>query len=139
MLTRCLKSHTQCLLCGENNPWSLKLSFKPDVSGAVRTVFKAHEKMQGYAGMLHGGIISALLDAAMTHCLFHQGIQAVTADLRVRFIKPVPWNQAIEIMARNEESRPPLYRLHAELKQYGVTLAWAQGKFMKKPSLYDEH
>jgi acyl-coenzyme A thioesterase PaaI-like protein len=133
MLNDYMESHAHCLMCGSDNPWSLKLDFKADDVGEVHAVFKAHEKLQGYADVLHGGIISALLDAAMTHCMFNQGIQAVTAELRVRFLKPVPWNQNIDLMARIEESSSLLYRLYAELKQNGNNMAWAQGKFMKKP------
>jgi acyl-coenzyme A thioesterase PaaI-like protein len=61
-----------------------------DRDGAVHTVFKAHEGLQGYRGILHGGVITALLDAAMANCLFLKGVEALTGDLHVRFLKPVP-------------------------------------------------
>jgi acyl-coenzyme A thioesterase PaaI-like protein len=35
--------------------------------------------------MLHGGVISSILDGTMTNCLFAHGTVAVTAELRVRF------------------------------------------------------
>lgn len=123
------ESHSQCLLCGEDNPWSLRLDFKVIDEGEVGAVFQAHEKLQGYAGILHGGVISALLDSAMAHCLFHQGIQGLTAELRVRFLKPMPWETPIELRAKLDESRPPLYQVKAELKQKGILVAKAQAKF----------
>ena len=84
--------HANCLLCGNRNPLSLGLSFHPGDCGDINATFQAHPRLQGYQGILHGGVSSALLDAAMTHCLFHQSIEAVTGDLHVRFLKSVPCN-----------------------------------------------
>lgn len=127
--------HARCIMCGENNPWSLGLKFAPDARGAVSARFQAHENLQGYAGILHGGVISGLLDAAMTHCLSHHGVHAVTADLRVRFVKPVPWTESLEVTAWLDDTKPPLYRAGAELRSQGVRMAWAQGKFMPCPEV----
>jgi len=79
--------------------------------------------------MLHGGVSAAVLDAAMTHCLFHRGIRAVTADLRVRYVKTVPLNHAVEVRAWVMDATPPLYRLKAELALNGDVLVWAQATF----------
>jgi uncharacterized protein (TIGR00369 family) len=76
-------------MCGENNLFSLRLKFKPAPDGAVSTTFTGNSRLQGYDGIMHGGVISALLDSAMTNCLFQKGIEAVTAELRVRFVLPV--------------------------------------------------
>ena len=121
--------HTECLLCGTENPWSLGLTFTADNAGRVCTVLKADERLQGYAGMLHGGVSAALLDATMTHCLFHRGVRAVTADLRVRYVKAVPLNADIELRAWVTIETPPLYRLKAELALGGDVLVWAQATF----------
>ncbi|MBI4725717.1 MBL fold metallo-hydrolase [candidate division TA06 bacterium] len=68
-LDRSETGHHQCLLCGDDNPWSLKLQFSAGGNGMVLAQFKAHGMLQGYLGMVHGGIVAALLDAAMTNCL----------------------------------------------------------------------
>jgi acyl-coenzyme A thioesterase PaaI-like protein len=47
-----------------------------------------------YTGLLHGGMTSTLLDAAMTHCLFMQGVQALTAELTVDSFHPFVPEQA---------------------------------------------
>lgn len=122
--------HSQCVLCGEKNPQSLKLSFQIGETGSVNARFKPNHRLQGYDGILHGGVISALLDAAMTHCLFHHGIRALTGDLHVRFLHPVPSDSTLEIRAEMESSRPPLYRVKAELFEAGLAMAWAKGKFL---------
>ena len=127
--------HSRCVLCGERNPWSLKLDFEAGESGSVRTQFDASRALQGYRDILHGGVIAALLDGAMTHCLFHQGVQALTGDLQIRYLHPVPCDAALEIEARMESSRPPLYCLKAELHDGGRVLASARGKFMRREEI----
>jgi uncharacterized protein (TIGR00369 family) len=121
--------HAACLLCGSDNPWSLGLAFEPDGAGRVCTVLNADERLQGYAGMLHGGVSAAVLDAAMTHCLFHKGVRAVTADLRVRYVKAVPLNAGVVLRAWVTAETPPLYRLKAELCLESSVLVWAQATF----------
>ena len=78
------------MLCGDHNPLSLRLDFRPDAEGGVRADLQGGARLQGYDGILHGGVVAALLDAAMTHCLFHHGVVGLTAELRVRYLKPVP-------------------------------------------------
>jgi uncharacterized protein (TIGR00369 family) len=123
--------HSHCLLCGSLNPRSLNLSFQLMDKGVVRTEFKGHEDLQGYDDILHGGVIAALLDAAMTHCLFHHGIQAVTGDLHIRFINPISYNATVEVLAWLVADHPPLYRLRAEIKQDATLMAWGEAKFIQ--------
>lgn len=127
------ESHSGCLLCGKNNPLSLGLRFEPDGKGAVRTEVQLNRRFQGYEGILHGGVISSLLDAAMTHSLFHAGIEAVTGDLRVRFVHPVPCRGRVAVRSWVLTSYPPLYNVRAELLVQGKVMAWGEGKFARRP------
>jgi acyl-coenzyme A thioesterase PaaI-like protein len=124
--------HGGCLLCGPGNPWSLKIAFKADDHGIVRSRLQSHPGLQGYDGIIHGGVISALLDAAMTHCLFHQDVRAVTGDLRVRFLRSMPCRSVLDLKAWVISARPPLYCLRAEAMTTGRVTAWAEGKFMQQ-------
>lgn len=123
--------HSRCLLCGDLNPRSLKLLFSPLEDGSVDARLTVDAELQGYDGFLHGGVIASFLDAAMTHCLFHQGIQALTGDLHVRFVKPVPIGVTLDIRAWVLLSYPPLYRLRAEINVNEHKTAWAEAKFME--------
>lgn len=125
-------SHERCLLCGHKNPWSLGLVFAPAGGGVVEAVVTLHRGLQGYEGILHGGVISSLLDAAMTHCLFHDGIEAVTGDLHVRFVQPVPCEKRVTLRSWILTSFSPLYRLRAELLLDGRLMAWGEGKFARR-------
>jgi acyl-coenzyme A thioesterase PaaI-like protein len=125
--------HAHCLICGSEDPLSLGLKFVADDSGAVTSQFQAHCGLQGYDGFLHGGVISALLDSAMWHCLLEQNIQAWTGELHVRYRKPVPLSTVMELKARIVSSRPPLYRTEAELTYKHIVMAMAKGTFMRLP------
>ncbi len=127
--------HTGCLFCGEKNLFSLKLDFHADSENGVRAHFKPHTGFQGYAGVMHGGAVAGVLDAAMTHCLFHAGVRAVTGDLHVRFIKLVPCNGELDVRAWIVSAKPPLYHMRAELSKDNTMLAWAEAKFLKEGRL----
>ena len=124
--------HSRCVLCGRLNARSLRLSFRPTGDGAVSARLEALPELQGYDGLLHGGVIAALLDEAMTHCLFCRGVQALTGDLHVRFVRAVPCDVPVEIRAWMLSARPPLYRLRAELVADDRVMAWAEAKFMRR-------
>ncbi len=111
------ESHDQCLVCGsrEHNPDSLELQFSRHADGSVSAPFVVGPKHQGYSGLLHGGMTSTLLDAAMTHCLFMQGIKALTAELTVRFMAPICVGQTLTVCARLLGQRRGIYQLEAWL------------------------
>ncbi len=85
------ESDGKCFVCGEENPDGLHLRFEIDKEKQVlRTTFLAGPAFQGYDGIVHGGIISTLLDEAMAKLAYELGYNAVTASLEIRFRKPAP-------------------------------------------------
>lgn len=124
--------HAHCLICGSRNPFSLGLRFHTREEGMVWARFKAKRRFQGYDGILHGGVIGALLDAAMTHCLFQMGVQAVTGDLRVHFLKPVSCGAVLQVCAWPVSITPPLYQAAAKLVMGLRVMARAEAKFMQR-------
>jgi acyl-coenzyme A thioesterase PaaI-like protein len=129
--------HENCLFCGRQNPFSLKLEFQAAAEKGVRARFRPHGNLQGYAGRMHGGAIAGVLDAAMTHCLFREGIRAVTADLHVRYLLPAACRSELEVRSWILSSAPPLHRLRAELAHNGSIVAWAEAKFLEEE--YAQH
>ena len=110
-------------MCGENNLLSLKLRFEPVKNGEVFTTFQGNSRLQGYDGIMHGGVISALLDSAMTNCLFAHGHAAVTAELKVRFRHPVSTERPARVRAWIASSLRPLHELAAEGCELSTTAA----------------
>jgi uncharacterized protein (TIGR00369 family) len=120
------------VICGAQNPLSLGVHFLPEGPGRVRAEFRARATLQGYEGILHGGVVAALLDASMTHCLFHHGVEAVTGDLHVRFVRPVACDASLEVRAMLQSARPPLYHVRAELTCGEHLMAWSEAKFVRR-------
>ncbi|MBS1209516.1 MAG: thioesterase superfamily protein [Proteobacteria bacterium] len=121
-------SHAGCMVCGDDSLLGLK--FQGGAEG-VETRLRASRLWQGYDRILHGGMICSLLDAAMTHCLFRHGVEAMTADLQVRFLKPVPCDTELQLRATLLEQRRNLYRLSAELADDTGILARAEARFIQ--------
>ena len=81
------KSLAMCFGCGRDNPIGLKLEFKWD-NKIARAEFTPGESHQGWSGMVHGGIISCLLDEAMGYATFFEGITCLTAKMQLRIRRP---------------------------------------------------
>ena len=115
----------------------MHLEFTSLVDGRVRAFFDCDRAFEGYVGSLHGGVISALLDGAMTHCIFAHGHAGVTAELKVRYRHPVVTDHPATVRGRISRCSPPLYLMEAELLQDGQVKATAEAKFMDQPQLTD--
>lgn len=126
--------HTHCLFCGSSNPISLHLSFEASGDGGVKALYTAPPELQGYDGIVHGGILASLLDSAMTHCLFHRGVRALTADLHIRYLQSVPFGIPLEIRARVCSSRHAVHLLESEIASAGTVMVRAEAKFMECPT-----
>jgi acyl-coenzyme A thioesterase PaaI-like protein len=126
------RAHSGCIACGdrEQNPLSLALDFDRQSDGSISAVCCLDRTHQGYPGMLHGGIVGMLLDAAMTHCLFSRGISAFTAEMVVRYVAPAPIGQSLLLVARLIASKRRTFRLEARLTENHKLLARAEAKFI---------
>jgi len=128
--------HRSCLVCGRACKCGLGLRFSVRDDGSVEAGFKCKETLQGYENVLHGGVVSTLLDGAMTNCLFAHGIAAVTGEMTVRFRHPVRLHTALRVRARLTRFQPPLYLARAEIIQNGRLMAAAVGKFVERPAVW---
>jgi acyl-coenzyme A thioesterase PaaI-like protein len=124
------QAHPHCVSCSGDNESGLALEFRLRDDNGVEAEFQCEHAYQGYAGFLHGGIASLLLDSAMTNCLFAHQITAVTARLIVRYLLPVKIHQPVTVRAWIREYEPPLYVLEAELSQDGKAVVRASAKFI---------
>lgn len=126
-------NHPDCILCASTDRFGLRLKFNMGDDGTVVAHVNCGEIYQGYSGLLHGGIMSLLLDGAMTNCLFAAGKIALTAEMTIRYCKPAAADMPVQLKARIRRSRPPLHLVEAELLQSGEIIARAIGKFMDRP------
>jgi acyl-coenzyme A thioesterase PaaI-like protein len=129
------QNHPYCVVCGQANGHGLGLHFRSTAPKLVEGTFDCDRTFEGYPEMLHGGVISAILDGAMTNCLFAHGHVAVTVELNVRFRNPVVTGCVATIKAWIESSLPPIHVLVGEIEQDGQLVATAKGKFVDKSML----
>lgn len=126
------ETHPFCMICGQSNPFGLGVKFVCEEDGSVSARFLGHAALEGFEGLLHGGMIASLLDGAMTNCLFAHGCVALTGQLNVRYREPVQIGEEMSVRAWIKHSMPPLHLLAAELKQDGRVKATATAKFMER-------
>jgi acyl-coenzyme A thioesterase PaaI-like protein len=125
-------AHPKCIVCSSDNENGFQLAFVLTEGGGVEAAFRCETSYQGYPGILHGGVISSVLDGAMTNCLFAHGHQGITGELRIRFRYPVITDRNSVVRAWIESSAPPFHVLKAELIQDQQVKAWASGKFAER-------
>ena len=125
--------HPHCVVCGKGCAIGLGLDFVVQADGSVRAEFACSKAYEGYRGILHGGVISSLLDGAMTNCLFAHGKEALTAELIVRYRKPVLVSEKIVLRAWIEQSSSHIFCMRSELSQNGCVKATAKAKFLNRP------
>ncbi len=128
-----IENNNRCFVCGKKNPYGLQVN--PEIKDAGAEVYiecTPPDHMQGWANILHGGIISTLLDEAITHI----GIgtfdgPAVTAKLEVRFRKPAPIGVKLYVSAERIKVSRRIVEAKAEVKLSDSTLiATGTGKVM---------
>jgi acyl-coenzyme A thioesterase PaaI-like protein len=125
-------SHPDCVVCDSGNECGLGLKFHITDKGVVEASFPCDVDFQGYAAVLHGGIICTLLDGAMTNCLFAFGYASLTVELKVRFRHPVATGRPATVRAWIASSLRPIHDMEAELIQEGQVMATSKAKFMEK-------
>ena len=126
------EAHPFCFVCSGSNPMGLALRYEPQTDGSVSAKFLGHSALEGYSGLLHGGVIAAMLDGAMTNCLFARGVRGLTAELKVRYHESVAASEEVFLQAWLEDDAHGLFQLRANLTQGGTIKASANGKFMKQ-------
>lgn len=122
--------HPNCYVCETDRRMGLGIRYVQQRSGEVVADVDCPDEWEGYTGRVHGGIISSLVDGAMTNCLFAKGIVAVTADLHVRYRHPVELGQRARVRAEVVRSSHPLYVLKSTIHQNDRLCITATGWFM---------
>jgi len=98
-----------CFICGMENPIGLHLHIYETGPGIIETTYTAPEHFQGYPGVLHGGIVSAILDEVSGRAHMGPDLHAprfmFTAKLEIKYRRNVPIGHPLRIMGRAGRSR----------------------------------
>ena len=98
-----------CFICGLENPVGLHLHFFETAPGNIESIYTAPDHFQGYPGVLHGGIVAAILDEVSGRS--HMGSEAekprfmFTAKLEVKYRRNVPINRRLKIVGKAGKAR----------------------------------
>jgi uncharacterized protein (TIGR00369 family) len=128
---RIVQSNThQCFVCGIDNPTGLKITFESDGEGKVWTKKRFTKEHQGYPGIVHGGVLAAVLDeAAGRATMKHKRpeITLVTGKMAIRYRKPVRVDDLILIEGMMVSHNGRVYQCSSTLKsEQGELLAEAE-------------
>ncbi len=118
-----------CLFCGSQNPYGFHLVFRQEDSFTV-TETTVPWYYQGFKGVVHGGIIAALLDEVMSHSLKNAGIEAVTGTLEARYIKPLLTEKSLITRGQIVKKEGRIIETQGEVIQGGEVVARGKGVFV---------
>ena len=130
-----------CIKPGFESIQGKYLNFTVKSNEEVTATFVCNSAFEGYPGILHGGIISMILDTAMGECMFSQNISALTVELKTRFRHPVLVGCKTIVSAKIIKVSNPLYILEGKIIQNNDIKVTGIGKFLEQPEIasYLEH
>ncbi len=126
-----LERYPHCFVCGDQNPAGLNVPFylKDD---KVVAEYTAEPRFQGYKDILHGGILSALLDEVMIRAILARGISCLTSEIKVKFTKMVKVGDRLFLEGRLTGEKGKLYLAEGKItNQNGEVVAEGEGKFIR--------
>jgi uncharacterized protein (TIGR00369 family) len=126
-----LWKYENCLVCGDKNEIGMNLPFTYDGEAAA-TEYTAEARFEGYKQILHGGILTALLDEVMAKAIFGKKILVATVEIKVKFKKPVKTGQKIRLEGKYTGERGSLvFATSRAILPDGSLAAEAEGKFFR--------
>ena len=121
-----------CFCCGKDNDRGLKLSFFYDGAGGAETSLTIPEWFTGWRRMTHGGLLSMLLDECMAHACISEGVNGVTVDIQVRYLKPVEVGERIRINGHIARVKSRIIETEAEVSnEAGEAVARGSARFLQ--------
>ncbi len=124
-----------CFGCGRDNPCGVALEFTYDGEKVLAT-YTPKEVHVGFKGVVHGGVITALLDEAMWWAVAARHRKnTFTAQLSVEFKKPVEHGKSYLVEGEVvEERRGRVFLAQGRVTdQEGNLCARGEGTFLKAP------
>jgi acyl-coenzyme A thioesterase PaaI-like protein len=110
-------SSSTCFICGVENDQGLRLSFYETGPDTVETTAVVPEHLQGYPGVAHGGIVTALLDEVTLRAavIGQPEHLMVTGKIEVRFRQNVPIGIPLRVVGTLLERKRRAARTRGEV------------------------
>ncbi len=127
-----VNADASCFVCGPQNPGGLKADFTTDIAACSSFAeVQLDAAFQGWQDVVHGGVLAALLDEACIYACRALAEQCVTAELQIRYRKPVPVGSQVEVSGQLVDRSRKIWQAKAQLKVAGVLHAEAQAKIYR--------
>ncbi len=125
-----------CFACGDRNTAGLHLHFDREGTDGVVCTYAPKESDQGFPGVLHGGIVAALLDESMAWAMWAADrALGVTAKMETRYRRRVGLDGPLTVHGRVVRTRGRRIEVEASVDAAdGARLAEAEALFMRLPS-----
>lgn len=121
--------HSTCFVCGNGNPGGIRLQFL-QLGDHLHGEVVVDDRFHGYEGIVHGGIVASILDAAMVRCLHAAfGKDPYTCRLDVRYFREAPIGHRIAVDTHVTSHRRNMCWAEAEMLLGLVRCAHASGIF----------
>lgn len=118
---------SHCFICGKENPIGLKAEFVIDpVRRRAETRVRIDAVFQGWQGITHGGIISALLDEICAQACIGSGLMVVTSEIKIRYRAPVPTGSLVTVIGEVVGERRRFVDVKGRLELDGKVMAEAE-------------
>ncbi|HOE66684.1 MAG TPA: PaaI family thioesterase [Candidatus Hydrogenedentes bacterium] len=126
-----LPNSTTCFVCGEKNHAGLQTRFYIE-DDAVKAKLTPRDWHCGYANVVHGGVVAAIVDECMGWAAARSiGRMCYTAELSVRYVKPVPVDRDTVAIARTKRHSKRIAFVEGRLvDDDGSEYVRCEGKFM---------
>ena len=121
-------SQSSCFVCGSENPRGLHLRFERTESGEMTANWTPDAELEGFRGIIHGGMITTVLDESMAKAVSVTGVEALTAELRVRLRRHVATGSRVRVRGWVESRNKRMIKAEAALTapdQTEFAHAWA--------------
>ncbi len=129
-----MRDASSCFVCSPTNPIGLRVRFAVD-GGRVIGEFVPSDLHVGFTGVVHGGILAALLDDALAAVGYYHGEPTVTARLAVRYRQPVRPGQRLQVEAEETSRKGTLRQGRAVVRtDDGTVVAEAEATMMRLPA-----
>jgi len=125
-----IPTYPTCFVCGEQNPIGLRMKFRGD-GAHIEADFEPQPYHCGYEGIVHGGIVSTVLDEGMGWTAWlTTGLYYLTMELKVRFRAPVRAGTKYLLCAEMVKKKGQVYFTKgALLDPEGTAVAEAEGTY----------
>ena len=115
---------------GRSHPCSPELRWQ-EASNRITGTVKFSQAFEGPPGHVHGGWVAGVLDHLMGMTHVRTGHPGMTGGLSVRYLKPTPLNQVIEVSAQATELDDKRTEVKAEMRFGETTTAKAEAIFVR--------